>query len=168
MKKVLIILTILCAAIVSQAQTKVAHINSSELIESMPEADSISARLAKEQESWKGIVEEKGIELEAKYTAFMTIKDDPNVSIAVKEIKQQEVQNLQQQYQELQQTANDVLQKKQQELLAPLLERVKTTIADVAKANGYAYVMDTTEGSGIIFSDAKFDLMPLVKAKLGL
>jgi outer membrane protein len=98
----------------------------------------------------------------------MTIKDDPNVSIAVKEIKQQEVQNLQQQYQELQQTANDVLQKKQQELLAPLLERVKTTIADVAKANGYAYVIDTTEGSGIIFSDAKFDLMPLVKAKLGL
>jgi len=36
MKKVFSILMILCATIIAQAQTKVAHINSTELIESMP------------------------------------------------------------------------------------------------------------------------------------
>lgn len=98
----------------------------------------------------------------------MEISEDPNVSTTVKEIKMQEVENLQKQYQELQQRANTELQRKQEELLEPLLAKVKVAIQEVAQANGYAYVMETTEGSGVIYSDSKFDLLPLVKAKLNL
>lgn len=168
MRKVIVILTMVMAAVAVQAQTKVGHINSSELIESMPEADSIQKKLAKEQEQWKSIVDDKDREMRTKYAAFMEISEDPNVSNTVKEIKMQEVENLQKQYQELQQRANQELQRKQEELLEPLLTKVKAAIADVAKANGYAYVMETSEGSGVIYSDPKYDMLPLVKAKLGL
>ena len=68
----------------------------------------------------------------------------------------------------MQKSGSDAMQKEQEALLSPLYARVKETIAAVAKANGYAYVMDSSEGSGLIFSDSSFDLMPLVKAKLGL
>ncbi|MDB4161553.1 OmpH family outer membrane protein [Bacteroidia bacterium] len=168
MKKVLVILTMVCAAFAVQAQTKVGHINSSLLIESMPEADSIQKKLAVEQEQWKNIVDDKDREMRTKYAAFMEISEDPSINKTVKEIKMQEVENLQKQFQELQQRANVELQRKQEELLKPLLEKVRTAISEVAKANGYAYVMETSEGSGVIYSDPKFDLLPLVKAKLSL
>lgn len=168
MKKVIVVLALVMSSLAIQAQTKVGHINSSALIEAMPEADSIQKKLAKEQEQWKSIVEEKEREVRTKYAAFMEISEDPNVSTIVKEIKMQEVENLQKQYQELQQRANTELQRKQEELLEPLLAKVKVAIQEVAQANGYAYVMETTEGSGVIYSDSKFDLLPLVKAKLNL
>lgn len=168
MKKVLVILTLVCSTFAAQAQTKVGHINSSNLLEMLPEADSIQKQLAEVQEMWQRILAEKETEAKTKYNALMIIIDKPSVSDSEKEIKTQEVENLQKQYQELQKRANDDLQIKQEELLSPLLEKVKKTISEVAKANGYAYVMDTTEGSGIIYSDSSFDLMPLVKAKLGV
>ena len=168
MKKVLVILALACSTFAAQAQTKVGHINSSNLLEMLPEADSIQKQLAQVQEMWQRILAEKETEAKTKYNALMIIIDKPSVSDSEKEIKTQEVENLQKQYQELQKRANDDLQIKQEELLSPLLEKVKKTISEVAKANGYAYVMDTTEGSGIIYSDSSFDLMPLVKAKLGV
>ncbi len=168
MNKFFVILAVMCATVMTQAQTKVGHINSSELIEMMPEADSIQMKLTKEQEMWQRLLSDKQTEATQKYNALMAIIDNPAILDGEKEIKTQEVENLQKQYQELQQRANEELQKKQQELLTPLLERVKATIAEVAKANGFSYVMDTTEGSGIIYSDPTYDLMPLVKAKLGV
>jgi len=168
MKKVLVILVMMCAAVAVQAQTKVGHINSSELIDMLPEADSIQKQLEKEQQMWQRLLSDKENEYNVKYTAFMKIVDNPEVSDSEKEIKGKEVETIQLQYQDLQKRANEGLQLKQQELLTPLLDRVKKTISEVAKANGYAYVMDTTEGSGIIYSDTSYDLMPLVKAKLGV
>jgi outer membrane protein len=168
MKKVVAILVIVCAVFAAQAQTKVGHINSSSLIEMMPEADSIQKKLMLEQDQWKQILTDKENEAKIKYTAFLKIEKDPSVPAGVKEIKMQEIENLQTQYQELQQRANDELQRKQEELLSPLLEKVKVTIAEVAKANGYSYVMDTSEGSGVIYGDPAHDLMGLVKTKLGV
>jgi outer membrane protein len=168
MKKAIVIMLMLCGTVGAQAQTKIAHINSSALIEAMPQADSIQKKLLMEQEQWQLILSEKEKEAKIKYAALMKILDDPNVSKTLKEIQTQEVENLQKQYQELNQRAQEELQKKQEELLSPLLAKVKETISEVAKANGYAYVMDTTEGSGIIYSDTAYDLMPLVKAELGI
>ena len=162
------IFVMLFAFVAVQAQTKVAHINSSQLIEAMPEADSIQKKLMKEQEQWQQILADKQSETRTKYESYLKQTEDPNAYKAMLEIKAQEIENLQKQLQELNQRASEELQRKQEELLAPLLEKVKKTIAEVAKANGYAYVMDTTDGSGIIYSDASYDIMAIVKAKLGL
>lgn len=168
MKKVFSILIILCATVISKAQTKVAHINSSELIELMPETDTISMKLEKIRQTWETLLTEKQKETQAKYQALMEIVDDESVPTSVKEVKSQEIDNLQKQYQEMQKTGTEAMQKEQESLLTPLYARVKETIAAVAKANGYAYVMDSSEGGGLIYSDSSYDLMPLVKAKLGL
>ena len=95
MKKAIVILLMLCATVGAKAQTKVAHINSSELIEAMPEADSIQKKLLKEQEQWQLILSEKEKEAKTKYATLMQIIDDPNVSKSMKEIRTQEVENLQ-------------------------------------------------------------------------
>ena len=66
MKKVFSILIILCATVISQAQTKVAHINSSELIELMPETDTISMKLEKIRQTWETLLTEKQKEFSEK------------------------------------------------------------------------------------------------------
>ncbi len=168
MKKVFSILIILCVTIISQAQTKVAHINSTELMQSMPEADTISMKLEKIRQTWETLLAEKQKETQAKYQSLMEIIDDESIPTSVKEVKTQEIDNLQKQLQEMQKTGSEAMQKEQESLLTPLYARVKETIAAVAKANGYAYVMDSSEGGGMIYSDSSYDLMQLVKAKLGL
>jgi outer membrane protein len=168
MKKVFSILIILCVTVISQAQTKVAHINSTELMQSMPEADTISMKLEKIRQTWETLLAEKQKETQAKYQSLMEIIDDESIPTSVKEVKTQEIDNLQKQLQEMQKTGSEAMQKEQESLLTPLYARVKETIAAVAKANGYAYVMDSSEGGGMIYSDSSYDLMQLVKAKLGL
>lgn len=168
MKKVFSILIILCVTIISQAQTKIAHINSTELMQSMPEADTISMKLEKIRQTWETLLAEKQKETQAKYQSLMEIIDDESIPTSVKEVKTQEIDNLQKQLQEMQKTGSEAMQKEQESLLTPLYARVKETIAAVAKANGYAYVMDSSEGGGMIYSDSSYDLMQLVKAKLGL
>jgi outer membrane protein len=168
MKKVFSILIILCATAIAQAQTKVAHINNTELITSMPEYDTITSKLEKLEQTWVALISEKEREYNTKLQAFQEIIDDETVSPSVKEVKQQEIINIQEQYRGMSESAQKAIQTEQKTLSAPLFSKVKETIAAVAKANGYAYVMDSSEGSGLIYSDSSFDLMPLVKAKLGL
>ena len=95
MKKIVLTLLVLCTVIMSQAQTKIAHINSTALIESMPEADTISMKLEKVRQTWEVLLAEKQKETQTKYQALMEIIDDESVSTSVKEVKTQEIENLQ-------------------------------------------------------------------------
>ncbi|MDG1725434.1 MAG: OmpH family outer membrane protein [Bacteroidia bacterium] len=137
-------------------------------MQSMPEADTISMKLEKIRQTWETLLAEKQKETQAKYQSLMEIIDDESIPTSVKEVKTQEIDNLQKQLQEMQKTGSEAMQKEQESLLTPLYARVKETIAAVAKANGYAYVMDSSEGGGMIYSDSSYDLMQLVKVKLGL
>ncbi|MEC8739656.1 MAG: OmpH family outer membrane protein, partial [Bacteroidota bacterium] len=71
-------------------------------------------------------------------------------------------------YQELQQNAQNDLMQKQQEKMTPIFDKLKEAINAVAKEKGYDYVVDTSEGSGIIYSAPKDDIMLAVKQKLGI
>ena len=93
------IFVMLFAFVAVQAQTKVAHINSSQLIEAMPEADSIQKKLMKEQEQWQQILADKQSETRTKYESYLKQTEDPNASKAMLEIKGQEIENLQKQLQ---------------------------------------------------------------------
>ena len=85
---------------------------------------------------------------------------------AVKQLKEKELTDLQTRSQEFQQMAQQELQSVNEQLMAPIYEKAKTTVDEVAKANGYTYVFDA---SALIYMapDAS-DLMPLVKSKLGI
>ena len=168
MNKLFILLALVATSFVSSAQTKVGHINSSELIEQMPDADTIQQILEKEQALWQEILKGKEEEYVKNVQKYQEKADDPATPPQMLELYAKEAQQTQTAYQELQQQASKALQLKQEELLEPLLNKVKKAIEEVAKEKGFDYVMDSSEGSGIIYSDQANDLMPLVKAKLGV
>ena len=69
--------------------------------------------------------------------------------------------------QEFNQVAQQELQKKEQELMEPIIKKANEAISEVAKAGGYTVIMES--GSMVYFDEANVkDISPEVKAKLGI
>ena len=58
------------------------------------------------------------------------------------------------------------LQKKQMDLMTPLLEKARNAITKVGKEQGFNYVIDSSPNGGLILAEGK-DLIEDVKRELG-
>ncbi len=149
----------------TNAQSKVAHIASQELIEQMPEYTSAMNQLEKLQKTYDTEIKDMVTEAQAtmkRYEAEAQTKtDEENAKRA------NELQQTQRTIGEYRQNAMQELQTKEMELLRPVMEKARNTIQKVAREKGYDYVLDSTTGTGLIMADG-YDLMPDVKAALGI
>ena len=85
----------------------------------------------------------------------------------MKEIKKTEIVKLYQDYQNWNQKAQDMYNQKAQEKIAPVRTKALDAIKTVAREKGYAYVIDAST-SVLLVKPESDDLMPFVKAKLGI
>ena len=85
----------------------------------------------------------------------------------MKEAKIKEIQDLEMRIQQFQQSSQESIQLKRQDILAPLLEKAQNAINEVAEENGYTYVFDISLGT-IVYGKDSHDILPLVKTKLGI
>ena len=165
LKKVVIALVFAIAATgLVNAQSKVAHINVSELLAEMPEMIAAQAELKKLSETYRVDIESSMTELKNKYTQYS------NEASAMSEEENQkralELQGFEKNIGEAQQAAQQELSKKQAELFKPISDKAQAAIEKVAAAQGYDYVLDSTQGGGVIIAKGK-DLLVDVKQELG-
>ena len=78
----------------------------------------------------------------------------------------QELQGMEQSVRQYQAQAQQDLQKKEFDLLKPITEKAKNAILKVGQAKGFDYVLDSSQGQGVIFAGGS-DLMQDVKTELG-
>ena len=146
---------------------KFGHINSDELIQTMPEYDSATVKLEKFRKELVNALELMGVELNNKNEAYQ--KDSKNLSDIVKQTKEQELVDMQKRIQDFQNNAQTQLQNKQTEVFQPIYAKVDKAIKDVGKENGFLYVFDIAKGALLYYDETKsINVMPLVKTKLGL
>jgi outer membrane protein len=146
---------------------KFGHINSDELIQSMPEYDSATVKLEKFRKELVNALELMQVELNTKSEAYQ--KENKNLSDIVKQTKEQELMDMQKRIQDFQTNAQTQLQNKQTEVFQPIYTKVDKAIKDVGKENGFFYVFDVAKGALLYFDEAKsINVMALVKTKLGL
>ena len=148
----------------SNAQSKIAHINTQELIKAMPAMKSAQTELEKLQKTYETEIQTMATELQNKmkqYQAEVESKTDEENGK-----RSQEVQGMQQSIREYQNTAQQDLQKKEFDLLKPITDKAEAAIKKVAKTQGFQYVLDSSPGSGVILAEGK-DLMADVKKDLG-
>jgi outer membrane protein len=160
-------------ALVGQSATaqsfKFGHINSDELIQSMPEYDSATVKLEKFRKELVNALELMQVEWNNKSDSYQ--KESKNLSDIVKQTKEQELMDIQKRIQDFQTNAQQQLQNKQAELFQPIVGKVDKAIKDVGKENGFLYVFDISASKATLlyFDEAKsINVMPLVKTKLGL
>ena len=146
------------------AQSKVAHINVQQLLSEMPEMLAAQAEIKKLQETYKADLEGSITEMQNKYTQYQN--EAASKTPEENEKRAIELQGYDKQIKEAEQQATLELQKKQQELFAPISEKAKKAIDKVAAALGFDYVIDASPGLGLIVSKGK-DILPEVKQELG-
>ena len=143
------------------AQAKVAHVDVNELMAKMPAMLDAQNQLKKLGETYdkeyKTLVEEYQAKIK-KYDAEAT-----TVSEAINQTRQTEVQDMIKRINDYKETAQSDLQKKEGDLMKPLLEKVKASISKVGKAKGYQYVLNATD---LLLTDGP-DLTADVKKDLG-
>lgn len=148
----------------AQAQSKVAHINTQELVESMPDMKSAKSELKKLAKTYETDIQAMATELQNKITQYdaesSTKTDEENGK------RLQEVQSMEQSIRQYQAQAQQDLQKKELDLLRPITEKAKNAILKVGNAQGFDYILDSSQGQGVIMANGK-DLLADVKAELG-
>ena len=149
----------------TNAQSKIAHIATQELIETMPDYKSAMSQLEKLQKTYD--TEIRDMVTEAQSTLQRYEAEASTKTAAENEKRGNEIQQTQRTIGEYRQNAMEELQKKEMELLRPIMEKARTTIQKVARAKGFEYVLDSTTGTGLIMADG-YDLMADVKKELGI
>lgn len=168
MKKIISVFTIalvLLAAAGSVNAQKIGHIRADDLIQFMPEAPKIDTLLQKFQvdslnPQFASIVQD--------YTykdSLLNKTDTSKMPANVKNQIRQELQQLTYTIQNWQQTAQQIMGMKQQQLAAPMYKRITDAINAVAKEKGYTYVL-TSEA--LVVAPPADDMLPAVAAKLGI
>jgi outer membrane protein len=164
--KIFVILFTASLGLTVNAQSKIGHINSQELLAAMPETDSAQKKLEKVAMEHDLALEEMTVEFNRKLDEFNTNYE--SMSDLVRASKEAELQDLQKRVQAFQQTAEQDLQRKRMELFQPIQEKALNAVNEVAKDNGFTYVIDAGTGVLVYMGDEAQDILPLVKAKLGL
>jgi outer membrane protein len=168
MKKIVTVLVVVMGLVLAgnstKAQTKIGTISLAELIPTMPEykkADTAMNEFSNAlQQQYQDMVSEY-----QEQTALLGSKDTAKYTSAQLELKRKGAQDLLVKLQGWQQTAQQMSQQKQQDLLAPIQKKAMDAVQTVAKENGYTYIISKDQ---LLVSPPADDILPLVKKKLGL
>jgi outer membrane protein len=165
MKRMILAVGILTMAFAVQAQ-KFGHLSSEVLLQAMPEYDSAQSKLQELQEFYELEIERIQVEINKKIEAFN--QGEGTMSDLIKEAKASEIQELQMRLQNFTQTAQQDLQRQSMTVIQPVMEKARKAIDEVAREKGLIYVFDLSQGNPVYTSEESLDMIPLVKAKLGL
>ena len=145
----------------TNAQTKVAHVDVAEIMGKMPAMLDAQKQLEKlsgtYDADYKKMVEEYQAKLK-KYEA-----EAPTAGDAVNQDRSKEVQDMQKRITDFRDNAQKELQTKNDEIVKPIMEKVRASIQKVGKAKGFQYVLD---GSTLLLADGT-NLTADVKKDLG-
>lgn len=162
--RVMLTLLIAVMALGASAQ-KFGHINFGELYQIMPGQDSVKIKYDAYKNTLQSQLNKMQAEYETKVNEF-----NANAPITPEPIltsMKEEIADLEERIMNFQQTAQQGLLAKEEELTEPIIEAAKTAVEEVAKANGYTYIFNSAEGL-LLYAKDSDDIMPLVKKHLGL
>lgn len=166
MLKKLIVLCIAAMPFASFAQSgvKLGHLDVQLLFMSLPDAAEIDSVMKKTSDEYE--VELKRMQEEIARKSEEYQKNYNNWDETIKQNRAEEIQALQTRVQNYYQNAQQLLAKKQEALQTPVREKIRKAIDDVAKENGFLYILDT---QAILYkSDSSIDITNMVLKKLGV
>ena len=158
--KVFVLVALTLAAMSVSAQVKLGHIETQKLIQAMPEWTAAQKTFEEEQKKVNTELNSLREQFQTKLAEYS--EKMKTYSEAMRATTEEELQGLQQRIQRFQETAMAQLEKTQNDLMQPVMEKALNAIKEVGKENGFTYIFDMNAGEN------SQDVLPLVKKKLGL
>ena len=153
------------------ATPKIGWTNVDYVMTLLPDYKKIENELQIQQQQIEKAMQEKSKEFEDKYKAYQT--NAGKWSEIIRADKEKELTRLQTDFQEFQRTSQESLQKKQQQLLQPVMVKIQGAIDAVGKESGYTYIFNMDAGANttpiILFAGSEdLNVSNLILKKLGV
>jgi outer membrane protein len=149
MKKIILIAVMAVMSVAASAQNlKFGYVNFNEIVMLMPEMDAARATMEENQKTNEEI-------LMSMYQEYQTKMQDYQAKAAtwtsaIRESKEKELMDIESRLQQTQQSLQQEMQQLQNSLQAPIYEKAQTTVQEIAKAQGLAFVF---EESSLLYID---------------
>lgn len=166
MKRLLVLALVLGASLTASfAQSaQIGHLNFQELMLDLPERAEAEQALQGFADEYEQQLNQMKTDYDAKVEKLNA--DGNALPQAILEVRVNEIRQLEQSIVQLETQAQQDLAQQEVQLLQPMIKRCQEAIANVAKANGFAYILDTS--SGAVLYEGGTDVTGMVRKELGL
>jgi len=152
-------------ALPARAQgSKVAYVQTNLLLDQAPGRAEAEAQFEKETGGYRDQIKRMSDSLDALISGFQ--KRQASLTAATRDAQAKEIQTKQAEYQRRTQELEQKAQGRQNELVQPILDKVKAAIEEVRAEGGYAMIFNADQGSPIVAVDKSLNVTDRVLAKL--
>lgn len=156
MKKfLLLILVVATTAFSQQAALKIGYVNSETIIKELPEAKDSQAKLEGILKGWQEEIEKRAAALQQKYEEYQ--KQANMLNESSKQAKQKELVEDEQKLNQYRQEKQQELAVQREKIMKPIQEKVFKAIAQVAKEQKLAFVLDRATEVPVLYADPQYD-----------
>jgi len=165
MKKILVILVsaglvTLSSTAFSQATLKIGHVDINLILSSLPQRDSAALIMEKETKAVQTQYEEMTVEYNKLFDDYE--KSAATLSPVIKKARETELLDKQKRLEQFQQDATAKLDKRNADLLKPIIDKILKAVDKAAADNGFTYILDVSKGSVVFTSKDSQNINPLV------
>ncbi|MEO6047710.1 MAG: OmpH family outer membrane protein [Candidatus Kapaibacterium sp.] len=165
-----VLLTLFCAAVTAQAQTKIGFVASEAILDKLPDAKNARAKLTDLQSGWMREIQRQEQDIDRARTEMQANrllwsaqeKRDAESRLADLEMKLNSFRNSKF-------GPKQEFERQQSDLMGPVMEKIAKAIEDEAKAQKYDYVFDkSSRGMPMLFANPANDITWQVLKRLGV
>ncbi len=146
-----------------RAQTKIGYINTDELVTMMPDIPAAEQELKQFQADMQFYVDSLQNELSKADSSF--VADSLKMNATQKTDARKKLVVIYSKIRDFSTQTETALQQKQESLLIPIRKKALELVRQIAKENGYTYILEL---NSVIIAPPTDDIMPLAKKKLGI
>lgn len=150
------------------SQARYGHLNFGQLLSIMPQTQGAEASLEAYQKQLVAQGEAMAAKFQADYTEYLRQAQGGDLTPVQQQKMQTDLQAQQQAIVAYEEEMTQLINKKREELITPIIDRAREAIKMVAQANKFVMVFDTSIFNAILFAGESEDVMPLVKTQLGI
>jgi outer membrane protein len=162
-----VVVLLLAAATLAPAQSKIGHINSETIMQTLPEAVDAQKTLDQLVSQWEGELQKMQAEWKKKFDDYdrrKLILTDQARADAERELR--ELDQSIADYRNKKFGQNGELFQKQNEVMKPIQNKIFKVLEDIAKEDGYDYIFDKSGEILLLYANEKNDLTEKVIARM--
>ncbi|MGQ9863594.1 MAG: OmpH family outer membrane protein [Bacteroidia bacterium] len=160
-----------CAQTKTEKPLKMGYTNIELVLSYLPEAKDMQAQLNTYERKILEQLNVKQAYLQTRLEEYQELKAQGKITPAQEEERRKELLRLDEEIKKFQQESEESYLKKKEELLKPLVEKLQKTISDIAAQEGYDYILNNSNASGvatILHGPQAHDITGKLLRKLGV
>lgn len=161
-----LLLAILIAFPCSALAQKFGVVDVQLIFQAMPETTAAQTQLTEASKKYEDEFAKLNEEMNKKVTEFQTLSQDTTTPESIKQRRMEEMQELDNKIQQFRNTASQDLQRQQEQLMAPIEQKIAEAVKAVGQEGNYTFIFQN--GAALYNGVSVEDVTPAVKAKLGV